>query len=112
MSQFKLDADTGDLVRENGSFVRVTGAEEIAQHVRVKLRLIRGECFMDRTLGIRYFSEEQADGAVFAKGTSLDDIGGEFRFAALDTPGVTAIFGMSFPAHPRLDITSTVFRAE
>ena len=71
MSQFKLDADTGDLVRENGSFVRVTGAEEIAQHVRVKLRLIRGECFMDRTLGIRYFSEEQADGAVFAKGTSL-----------------------------------------
>ena len=99
MSQTLLDETTGDLIRENGTSVRVTGKEEIAQHLRVKLRLIQGEIPLDLTKGIRLFSETPGDGAVFAKGTKVEDIGGEYRGEALDTPGIISV--------DRMDLTQT-----
>jgi len=85
VSQFKVDAITGDLVRENGSFVRVTGREEIAQHSRVRLRLFRFEVPFNLALGLNYV------GIVLAKGTPVGDIEGEFRVQLLDTPGIVEV---------------------
>ena len=85
MSQFQVDATTGALVRENGSFVRVGGLEEVAQHVRVRLRLIRGEVPSNLTLGIRY------EGFLLVKGTAPEAREQELSDTIAGTPGVLTV---------------------
>lgn len=85
MSQFQVDASTGALVRENGSFVRLGGAEEIAQHIRVRLRLIRGEVQTNTTLGMRYL------GFLLDKATAPERKEGEIIDTILGTPGVLSV---------------------
>ncbi len=57
MSSYKIDTDTGDLVYENGDHVRVSGIDEIEQKIRLKLGLVQGEWFFDRTKGVPYYSK-------------------------------------------------------
>jgi hypothetical protein len=57
MSDFLLDPDTGDLVFENGDFVRVTGLAEMRQRVEQKLKLVQGSWFFDRTAGVPYYTK-------------------------------------------------------
>lgn len=90
MTMFAVDADTGDRVREGGAFTRVTGETEIAQHVRVRLRLFRNEIPLNLRLGMDYF------GLVLVKGTSLEEIEGEFRSQILDTPGMVSVDQLTF----------------
>lgn len=85
MSQFRVDPSTGDLVRVNGSLQRVTGAEEIVQHVRVRMRLFLGECVFRQDLGMFYI------GGILEKGFTAEEIAGEYRSAALETPGVVTV---------------------
>lgn len=85
MSQWKHDPVTGERVRENGRFVRLDESEEIAQNLRIRWRLIRGEVFLDVTAGTRYF------GLVFEKGTPVSRIEGELADEGLRAKGVTAI---------------------
>lgn len=85
MSQMRVDASTGDLVREGGSFVRVTGLEEVAQHVRVRLRLFAGEVITNLTLGTRYF------GLIFEPGTPPERVEGEITSVIIGTPGVVSV---------------------
>lgn len=90
MSQFQLDPVTGARVRVAGAFVRIDGAEEIAQHGRVRLRLFRGETPLNLDLGMDY-----VDG-VFPKGTSEQAIEGEFRSQLLETPGFVEVDRIEF----------------
>jgi hypothetical protein len=85
MSQFAVDPSTGELVRENGSFVRIDGLAEVAQHVRVRVRLIRGEVPTDLSKGMRWF------GLILAKGTPAETVEQEFTDTILGTPGVTSV---------------------
>lgn len=83
MSDFKLDATTGDLVVENGQLVRETDvAEVIAQRVRVRLRMWAGEWYRDRRAYMRYVD------LILRKGASVQDVVGEVRTAVEAIPGV------------------------
>jgi hypothetical protein len=85
MSDIKLDVNTGDLVFENGDLVLATGADAIAQHLKIRLRMFEGEWFLDPRQGLPYFRQ------ILQKTPDVSSIGGIFRQAILETPGVESI---------------------
>ena len=74
-----------DLHLENGQLVLVDGAEGIAQHIRNRLQLFRGEWFVDLRVGMPYFEE------LFVKNPDLDVLRTLFREAIQGTPGVSSV---------------------
>lgn len=88
MSQFAVDPQTGALLRENGAFVRISGVQEVRQHLAIRWRLIRGEVPWDLSRGMRYFGSAPA---IFADGTPIELIENEFQQAALGTPGIVQV---------------------
>lgn len=58
MRDLALDPATGDLAISGGR-LRLTepGAESVAQKLRVRLRLFRGEWFMDTSVGVPYYTD-------------------------------------------------------
>lgn len=85
MSRFLLDTATHRPVRANGSFVRVSGAQEIAQNCKVRLLLGRGEVWLDTSQGVPYFRE------VLRKGVDAAALQGVFRDAILGADGIVSI---------------------
>lgn len=70
MKAFKLD-ENGDLVRENGTFVRIEGDEELAQQIRMAIQTDKGEWFLDEEEGMdreplfaKVFNEEEAKDSI------------------------------------------------
>ncbi len=94
MTQSLLDPVTHDLVREGGSFVRTTGAQEIAQGIKVRLLLFRGEAFLNTLLGVPYFSE------ILIKGIDEASLQGIFREAILGAKGVTELETLTLTYDP------------
>lgn len=85
MSMFETDPASGDLVRSGGKFRRIQGANEIAQWVRTRARLFRGECFLRTDLGVLYI------GGILEKGFSTAEIVGEYRSITIETPGIVSV---------------------
>lgn len=85
---FKVDS-AGNLVRENGRFVRVEGLEAVRQHVQIRLGLWKREVAMDRSRGMNLL------GGILTKGTPLAEIEGEISGQILDTPGVVEVTDLS-----------------
>lgn len=52
-----LQTSTGDISIVNNSPAMVEGIQEIAQRITQRLRTFYGECFLDRTRGVKYFEE-------------------------------------------------------
>ena len=105
MSQFQVDADTGALVRVDGSFVRIDGVEEIAQHVRVRLRLIQGEVPYNTLLGLRYL------GVLLGKGTPPEVRDSEIADAVVGTPGVVTVQNVSSVLDDSTRVLTVTFSA-
>ena len=103
MSQFGIDQTTNDLTRVNGAFVRVSGAEEIRQHVRVRLLLYIGECPLNITLGMEYFA-----GGILDKGVSDAVRENEIAEQILGTPGIVSVENVT----ATLDKSSRVLTVE
>ena len=57
MSDFKLDTDTGDLDVSSGGFEIVEGADAIEQELRIRMKQVQGDWFLDLLQGLPYFSE-------------------------------------------------------
>src|SRR4030042_1762516 len=57
----KLDETTGDIVVENGDIVLIEDLDVVAQHIRVRLRTILGEWYLDTSKGVDWF------GVIFSK---------------------------------------------
>ena len=89
MSDIKLNTNTGDLESVNGDLVLAAGADAIAQHIKVRLRMFEGEWFLDPRQGLPYFRK------ILQKTPDVSSIGGIFRRAILDTPGVTSLSSFS-----------------
>jgi hypothetical protein len=54
---FQLD-DDGDLyLDDTGTIPLVTGKTAIVQHLKIRLRSVKGEWFLDETDGVPYFEE-------------------------------------------------------
>jgi hypothetical protein len=85
MSQIQTDAGSGDLVFEGGSLVRIEGVDEIAQHIRVRLRLLRGEVPERQDLGMPVFDD------LLIKGAAYDLITQAIRDTIQGTPGVVSV---------------------
>lgn len=82
MTDFALDSVTNDLDLSTGDLRFVTGADAVAQHLLVRLRLFHGEWFYDLRVGIPYYEQ------ILLKNPNLVAITGIFRQAIASTPGV------------------------
>ena len=87
MANLLLTID-GDLDFSSGGLQIVTGTEEIAQKLFVRLQFFLGEWFLDRRQGIPYFTK------ILIKSPDLVVIQGIFREAILTTPGVESLVGV------------------
>lgn len=72
----------GDLRVADGKPVMVTGADAIAQEIRVRLRWWRGEHFLDVSAGVPYLQQ------ILGKGVSEDAIRAVLREEIESVPGV------------------------
>lgn len=105
MSRFLLDTTTHLPVRQGGAFVRVSGAQEIAQNVKVNLGLVRGESWLDTTLGVPYFEE------VLRKGVSPAALQGVFRDAILGSDGIVGITSLVLTFDPETRVLTVDYSA-
>lgn len=82
MADLKLDATTGDLAIENNDLVIIDGVDAMGQHVKIRLRLFRGEWFLDVRVGIPYYEK------ILVKNPDLVAVRAIFREAILETQGI------------------------
>jgi hypothetical protein len=81
-----LDPNTGGIVVEGGDLKLITDpGEAIAQSLRLTLRTVLGEWFLDATHGVDYF------GTVLVKGAQRSRVESEFRDKILGVAGVNAL---------------------
>ena len=79
----QVDAD-GYVILENGDLSQVTGDEAIAQALRIRLRSIKGEWFLNIDYGLNH-------DILFARPRNMAKIRREFRRVVMSTPGVSAM---------------------
>jgi len=84
MKDLKLDT-FGELDLSSGDLQFVTGADAVAQHLRIRLRFFLGEWFLDTRVGIPYFS------VFFIKQPNLAAIEAIYRRAIQTVPGVDSL---------------------
>lgn len=81
--------ENNDLVFDtNGRITLVEGASEVAQRVRNRLLMLKGEWDFDVRLGLRYRLD------FFRIGVSLESIESIVRDYLLSTDGVTSIYSL------------------
>lgn len=96
--------DTGDLVIRNGDLVLIDGAEEIAQRLRIRLRLFVGEWFLAPAEGMPYF--DRILGQKVSRATLLSIL----REQILACPGVEEITSLDAQVDGERRSVSVFFR--
>lgn len=96
MSSFALD-NTGDLELVDDSFRLNSGAEAIAQHLKVKFQLFLGEWFLDTSIGVPYYQD------ILIKKPSFVVVQEILKDVILDTPGILELleFNIDFEGATR-----------
>lgn len=89
---FKLDPVTHDLVHDGTRLVRVSGVDAIAQSLKTRLSLFRGEALYDEAEGVPYFE------SVFGQKTPTAAIREVFRKITVGTPGVAELHKLDLRA--------------
>ena len=90
MADLLIDVATGDLDLSTNDAQLVTGSDEIAQHLRIRLKFFLGEWFLDTRLGVPYYQE------ILKKGAKLTVVQEVLRVVILSTPGIIEILSFSF----------------
>lgn len=101
---FALDTTAQDLDISTGTLRFISGPEEIAQKLRIRLRFVRGEWFADENAGIPYFD------SIFIKNPSFEAIQAIYRQAITTCPGIDSLiaFNLVFDGATRkLSVTFT-----
>lgn len=100
-----LGAD-GDLDLADGRDLQLLADDEaIAQHVRLRLRQVKGEWFLDLDAGLDWF------GLVLGKGHSDDEIEAEVRRVLVATPGVVQVYSVEIEREASLRRASIAVQA-
>ncbi len=81
---------TGDLKVEGNDLVIARGADAIAQDVAQRVKMVRGDYFLDLDKGLPYFED------VFVKNPNLPAFRAELREAILEAPGVKDVLEIAF----------------
>jgi hypothetical protein len=84
MSDLAIDT-TGDIVLTDDAVTLVTDADAIAQNLRIRLRMFRGEWFLNPLEGMPYLEN------VFQKNPKIPVVAALFRRAIRETPGVAEV---------------------
>lgn len=101
MRDLALDPVTGDLViSARGLRLTATGAEALAQKLRARLSLFKGEWFLDTRVGVPYYTD------VFGQ-RSHSAVEALLRRVILTCPGVTSLerFAMTATSPRAVSIT-------
>jgi hypothetical protein len=104
MSDFLLDPETHDLVFTAGKLTVVRGPQGRAQRIRIALRHVRGEWFLDQNAGTDHF------GKILGKSTDLSRRA-EVRRRVLSVPGVREIESIELQVDPKTRALSGIVRA-
>ncbi len=93
-----LDAD-GDLVIDEQGVHFVSGLQAVAQAIRFRILLVRGEWFLNMDIGVPYFDDVGVDGIL---GDNYDEAAARAAIVAaiLDAPGVTGILSLTLERDP------------
>jgi hypothetical protein len=89
-----LDPVTHDIKLNGRDMGIVRGDALIAQRLKQNLLTITGEWFLDRSVGLPWFTE------IFQKGTSLDRIRQYFIREIVNTKGVTVLNSLTMTNDP------------
>ena len=100
----KIDSVTSAIVVENYDNPLVSDLDQVAQNLRIRLRTFYGECFLDTTRGIPYFSE------TFTKG-SKDARDAMIKSTIMETPEVTEILSYTSVDTPATRTMTVNFKA-
>lgn len=84
MADFVINQDTGDVDVVAGTIELTSGPDTIRQRLENRLRMVRGEWFLDVNAGTDYY------GQIFGKRTFVQ-IDAELTRVILTTPGVLAL---------------------
>lgn len=84
MSDLALDT-FGELDLSRDDLYFVTGADAVAQQLKIRLRLVRGEWFLDQRVGVPYQSQ------IWVKNPNLAAIQATYRQAIASTTGVDTV---------------------
>lgn len=85
-----IDRDTGGFIFSGDQLQFVSDAESIRQAVRIRLKTIRGEFFLDPTLGVPWFDD------VFIKNPDVRVIVAMLREEITGVRGVKDVVSMDF----------------
>lgn len=100
MLDLKLD-NQGDLDISGGLLHTVQGISCVAQTLNLRLRINKGEWFLDTRIGIPYFTQ------IFVSGARLDEIESLLLEAVSTAPGVLSVdaFDVTLNANRQLQVT-------
>lgn len=107
MADLKLSTLDDDLDLTGEQLSIVTGDDAIVQHLSVRLRLFKGEWFLDLRVGIPYYD------SILIKNPDLVAIRSIFRRAILTTPGIASLDALDTEfdaANRRLTVTFTAIK--
>ena len=82
MTDIALDLDTGDIDLVDGSVYLTTGIESVRQSLIQRIRLFRGEWFLDLSEGVPYYED------ILKKKPDIYVVDAAFKATILETPGV------------------------
>ena len=101
-----LSAASHDLLIVNGDLKLIDDAERIAQQIKITLKFLLGEWFLDTSKGVPYLEY------VLVKNPNMNHIRAIFREKIIDVPGVTGLKRIEL-THNRKNRALTVsFEAE
>lgn len=82
--------DSGDLDLTGGELRLVSGVEAVRQHIRIRLRTVLGEWFLDQRIGVPYFEH------ILVKNPNPVLVRSIIRETILGTPGVSSVSRLEF----------------
>lgn len=100
-----LGLDSHDIVVDGLSFVVIDGADAVAQHIKTRLLLWRGEWFLNNDLGVPW------DTDILIKNPRGTVVEAALKAAIRETPNVTSLDEFALEYAPSSRELSVSFRA-
>jgi len=99
-----IDLLTGDLAIENNDLILVSGSEQMAQNLKIRLRFFQGEWFLDVTQGLPFYE------SILVKNPNLPDIDNIIKAEIIDTEDITQLLEYSSDYDPALRTYTISFK--